>query len=196
MFKTCFSKCVARNPIYYEIPATYHINNHVNNINYNTGYNPNNNINNRHYCRILPPPIPPRRCRAIKNSLGELIPLSTDNICMFNNINSYKTNEIYSVIPDDLQSVKSVKSLTLPTKPKQSLTSTKRPNSVLSSSISLPDLKMFDDDWFNMQLSNDYFAKNNLKDEKSKDEIEPLFTVDINIKNERNGVVSSRKIFM
>lgn len=184
MFKTCFSKCVARNPIYYEIPATYHINNHVNTINYN-------GISHT----IHPPPIPPRRCRKIKNSLGELIPLSTENICVLNNINcGIGNNEIYSSIPDDLKSINSAKSLTLPIK-KKSLTPNERPKSLLSTSISLPDLKIFDDDWFNTQLANDYFAQN-LQNDKDKAEIEPLFTVDINIKNERNGVVSNRKIFM
>jgi hypothetical protein len=31
---------------------------------------------------------------------------------------------------------------------------------------------------------------------KEKEEIEPLFTVNISIKNERNGVISTRKVFL
>jgi hypothetical protein len=182
MFKTCFSKCLSRNHIYYEIPAS-----RTTNINYHGNVITNYNV---------APPIPPRRCRKIKNSLGELIPLSSENICILqNNVDSSIGNPIYNKIPAAFKSVTSTKSLYLPTKKSVSSLSDQS-NSKRSSSVSLPDLKMVNDDWFNMQLANDYFAKNNLQKEKYKDEIEPLFTVDINIKNERNGVVSHRKIFM
>lgn len=176
MFKTCFCK-KRKSPVYYEIPDTR----------YKPKYESPKNIS--------PPPVPPRRCRKWKTSIGSLIPMATEkifiatqNICIGPQTNNSNiiiyANGIYNsnshVNPSDYMST-----YTVDVKSFAQCDATSNTSSCVSGTANVDTL-----------IEDSICIYGNKKIDIPKCEIEPLFTVEMKIKNERTGLVCERKMFM
>jgi hypothetical protein len=118
-----------------------------------------------------PPPIPPRRCRFIKNDDGVLLPVALHWAASpIQTVYRQSTPNLHTLPIADLWFDDSMKK-----------------------AASMPCLSDESLKKLSKRLSKN--TQNLTRIARSHD-IEPLFTVEINIKNERTGLLSTRKIYM